>query len=153
VKTNISAVLQLETSLMKFRNDLAIGGNVSAQTNITSQTQVPHLSSAATSRRRWPVLEGLSPLLLASGHGLIACNSARTDAAPLAKPSSAQAADSGARSAQVSGRANLNSKNTGQVSVRVTSHDKKELAYSFVAPLLGVLWRKLRSRGGNEFDL
>ena len=54
---------------------------------------------------------------------------------------------------QVSGRANLNSKNTGQVSVRVTSHDKQELAYAFVAPVLGVLWRKLRSRGRGEFDL
>jgi hypothetical protein len=32
--------LQLEASLMKFRNDLAIGGNVSAQTNVTPQTQV-----------------------------------------------------------------------------------------------------------------
>ena len=54
---------------------------------------------------------------------------------------------------QVSGRANLNSKNTGQVSVRVTSHDKQELAYAFVAPVLGVLWRKLRNRGRGEFDL
>ena len=56
-------------------------------------------------------------------------------------------------SGQVSGRANLNSKNTGQVSVRVTSHDKQELAYAFVAPVLGVLWRKLRNRGRGEFDL
>jgi Translocase of chloroplast 159/132, membrane anchor domain len=54
---------------------------------------------------------------------------------------------------QVSGRANLNSKNTGQVSVRITSHDKQELAYAFVAPVLGVLWRKLRNRGRGEFDL
>jgi hypothetical protein len=87
-----STVLMLEASLMKFRNDLAIGGNISAQTNVTPQTQV-------------------------------------------------------------SGRANLNSKNTGQVSVRVTSHDKGELAYAFALPLLGVLVRKIRGGGGNDFEI
>lgn len=56
---------------------------------------------------------------------------------------------------QMSGRANLNSKNTGQVSVRVTSHDKGQLAYAFAAPLLGVLLCKIRGGGGggNDFDL
>ncbi len=37
---SLSPVAQLEASLMKFRNDLAIGGNISAQTSITPQTQV-----------------------------------------------------------------------------------------------------------------
>lgn len=35
-----STVVLVETSLMKFRNDLMIGGNASAQTNPTPKTQV-----------------------------------------------------------------------------------------------------------------
>ena len=39
-----------------------------------------------------------------------------------------------------------------QVTVRVTSHDKRELAWAFVAPLAGVLWRKIRgSPSGEDF--
>lgn len=52
----------------------------------------------------------------------------------------------------MSGRVNLNTKGTGGFTLRVTSHDKKELAYSFVAPVLGVLISKIRNRGNNDDD-
>lgn len=81
-----STVVLVETSLMKFRNDLMIGGNASVQTNPTPQTQV-------------------------------------------------------------SGRINLNTKGTGGITLRVTSHDKKELAYSFAAPVIGLVITKIRNRG------
>lgn len=45
---------------------------------------------------------------------------------------------------QVASRINLHSKGNGQVTVRVTSHDKPQLAYSMIVPVLGALWGKLR---------
>jgi len=51
----------------------------------------------------------------------------------------------------VTGRVNLNTKGSGGVTLRVVSHDKGELVYAFVAPLLGALIGKLRGRGGEEY--
>lgn len=46
-------------------------------------------------------------------------------------------------------RSQLNTKKQGSISVRVTSNDKPELAYSMLIPLLGALWGKIR---GNRED-
>ena len=47
-------------------------------------------------------------------------------------------------------RSQLSSKKQGSLSVRVTSNDKPELAYSMLVPLLGALWGKIRGHGQEE---
>lgn len=55
--------LQLEASLMKFRNDLAIGGNLSAQTNITPQTQVRNAVPCTVYTRDAQLIELRKPVI------------------------------------------------------------------------------------------
>ena len=51
---------------------------------------------------------------------------------------------------QVAIRTQLSTKMQGSVSLRVTSNDKPELAYSMLVPLLGALWGKIRSNDEDE---
>lgn len=51
---------------------------------------------------------------------------------------------------QVAVRTQMSTKKQGSISVRVTSNDKPELAYSMLIPLLGALWGKIRGQGEDE---